>query len=257
MASYPAEVLVLKKTKLGETDLILTLLSREGAQIRAVAKGARKPGSRLATHLELYGVASVLLHGGKNLDIVTEAQMLCANEGCRADVEHSAGAAVLVELLEKVTRDSEVEARLFPLSVEALRCLGAVPHEGIPLIVAATILKVLAQLGYRPALDSCANCGSALVLEKNRTVALSIQQGGLLCSVCARQDTSTDRRSFDTQRITWIQTLLGSRYVDLEHYVTEEYATIGTAMLDFARDWMRAHLLPTMRSLDFLYNFNR
>ncbi|MEG2982380.1 MAG: recombination protein O N-terminal domain-containing protein [Raoultibacter sp.] len=37
--TYTARVIVLQKTKLGETDLILTLLAEDGAQIRAVAKG--------------------------------------------------------------------------------------------------------------------------------------------------------------------------------------------------------------------------
>ena len=42
-------VVVLRKTKLGESDLILTLLSSDGSQIRAVAKGARKPKSPFST----------------------------------------------------------------------------------------------------------------------------------------------------------------------------------------------------------------
>ena len=46
--TYRTKVLVLDKTKLKETDLILTLLDERGRQVRAVAKGARKPGGRLA-----------------------------------------------------------------------------------------------------------------------------------------------------------------------------------------------------------------
>ncbi|WP_179184937.1 DNA repair protein RecO, partial [Collinsella vaginalis] len=51
--TYRETCIVLDKTKLKETDLILTLLARDGRQIRAVAKGARKPGSRLAARCEL------------------------------------------------------------------------------------------------------------------------------------------------------------------------------------------------------------
>ena len=36
------KAIVLKKTKLSETDLIVTLFTEEGVQVRAVAKGARK-----------------------------------------------------------------------------------------------------------------------------------------------------------------------------------------------------------------------
>ena len=45
---------MLGHTKLAEQDLILTLLSETGEQLRAVAKGARKPGGRLAARVELF-----------------------------------------------------------------------------------------------------------------------------------------------------------------------------------------------------------
>ena len=50
--TYRTKAIVLDKTKLKETDLILTLVGESGRQIRAVAKGARKPGSRLAARCE-------------------------------------------------------------------------------------------------------------------------------------------------------------------------------------------------------------
>ena len=37
--TYDARAIVLRKTKLGESDLILALLAEDGSQIRAVAKG--------------------------------------------------------------------------------------------------------------------------------------------------------------------------------------------------------------------------
>ena len=52
--TYRTKVLVLDKTKLKETDLILTMLDERGRQVRAVAKGARKPGGRLAARCELF-----------------------------------------------------------------------------------------------------------------------------------------------------------------------------------------------------------
>ena len=52
--TYHVRACVLDRTKLGETDLILTLLADDGRQLRAVAKGARKPGGRLAARMELF-----------------------------------------------------------------------------------------------------------------------------------------------------------------------------------------------------------
>ena len=46
--------IVIDRTKLGESDLILTILEACGCQARAVAKGARKPGGKLAARVQLF-----------------------------------------------------------------------------------------------------------------------------------------------------------------------------------------------------------
>ncbi len=67
--TYRTKVLVLDKTKLKETDLILTMLDERGRQVRAVAKGARKPGGRLAARCELFCTVDMLLAHGRSLDV--------------------------------------------------------------------------------------------------------------------------------------------------------------------------------------------
>ena len=72
---YRAQGLVLCRTKLGEADLIVTLLCDVGRQVRAVAKGARKPGSRLAGVVGAGNEVSLLLHEGRSLDVITEGRL--------------------------------------------------------------------------------------------------------------------------------------------------------------------------------------
>ena len=43
MASRRVRALSLKKTKLGETDIIVTYLAEDGCHVRTVPKSARKP----------------------------------------------------------------------------------------------------------------------------------------------------------------------------------------------------------------------
>ncbi len=40
--SYQCEALTLKKSPMGEADLLVTLFTRERGKVRAVAKGARR-----------------------------------------------------------------------------------------------------------------------------------------------------------------------------------------------------------------------
>lgn len=74
--TYRTKVLVLDKTKLKETDLILTMLDERGRQVRAVAKGARKPGGRLAARCELFCTVDMLLAHGRSLDVVSQAELM-------------------------------------------------------------------------------------------------------------------------------------------------------------------------------------
>jgi DNA repair protein RecO (recombination protein O) len=274
MSDYSTTILVLKKTKLGETDLIITGFSQEGRQVRAVAKGARRPGSKLGVHLELYSVARVLLHRGRSLDIIVEASGMCSNEDCRGDVLHSAAAATVVELLDKVSAEGDTEARLFPLACEALRCVGAVPDEGVSLIAATAILKTAAQLGFRPSLKTCVACGAPVAAERGEELAdeapgttsgeregraqlaFSNSLGGVLCVDCVAERGQEGYRLIDSSLITWAEVLITSRFIELEPYATPTYESLGPALLNFAREWLRFHLVSRLRSLDFLINLN-
>jgi DNA repair protein RecO (recombination protein O) len=263
MPDQSTTILVLKKTKLAETDLIITGFSDEGHQVRAVTKGARRPGSKLGAHLELYSLARVLLHKGRNLDIITEASRLVSNESCRKDLIHSAGAAVIVELLDRVSADGDTEPRLFSLAGEALRCVGAIPDEGVFLIAAAAILKIAAQLGVRPSLQRCALCGQenpAILGVKSASeapparVAFSLSQGGVVCKDCLPEESPGSYTHVDTQLIEWAAILITSKFVDLEQYANTEYEALGVTLLGFSRDWLRFHLVNRLKSLDFLLN---
>ena len=77
--TYSVRGIVLRKTKLAETDLIVTLLADDGTQRRAVAKGARKPSSTFASRLELYAEADLLCSVGRSLDVVKEARLVRPN----------------------------------------------------------------------------------------------------------------------------------------------------------------------------------
>jgi DNA repair protein RecO (recombination protein O) len=305
MPDSSVTILVLRKTRLSETDLIITGFSEAGQQVRAVAKGARRPGSRLGAHLELYSVTRLLLHEGRNLGTITEASRVDSNEACRGDVLHSAGAAVIVELLDKVSMDGDREPRLFPLACEALRCVGAVPDEGIALIAAATVLKVAAQLGFRPSLRACVLCGgdpdggaldvglsdvseadaldtgafaasvpdthASAVPETAVTtpaasaasappapvpIAFSFDQGGIVCADCLREALPGSYQDTDAQIINWAEVLITSRFIDLEAYADAKHEALGRALLEFSREWLRAHLVNRLKSLDFLLTFS-
>ena len=154
--NYKAKALVLGKTKLGESDLILTLLSSDNYQIRAVAKGARKPGSRLCGLSEPFTILEAKLHKGKTLDIISEAKSVQTYSGIRGDYDRLLSGSVVLEMVGQITNDGDDISRLYAMTCAFLGALDGAPSERIPLLTSAFLLKALAMTGYSPEHELCA-----------------------------------------------------------------------------------------------------
>ena len=181
MSSYKIRALTLKKTKLGETDLIVTLLASDGCQVRAVAKGARKPGSRFGARVEPYVVADFLLSTGRTLDVITDVESVASHALIRADYDRAQAASVIADVLDKISVECQVEDRLFGLSVATLDAMQTAEGTGLLAIVVAFLEKAMAMHGYRPQFASCASCGGPLHTVDDR---YSLEAGGPLCAAC-------------------------------------------------------------------------
>ena len=78
---YRDSAVVLRVTKLGEADRIVTLLTRRTGRVRAVAKGVRRTRSKFGGRLEPFSHVDVQLYAGRNLDIVTQAESPSTRSG--------------------------------------------------------------------------------------------------------------------------------------------------------------------------------
>jgi DNA repair protein RecO (recombination protein O) len=208
--SYPLRALVLRKTKLGEADLIVTMLAADGRQVRAVAKGARKTKSRFGARVEPFAVADLLLHTGRNLEVIAEAETVASHEALRRDYDRMAAAGVVVDLLDKISVEGQGEPQLFEMSNVTLSVMETAPVESLPLLVAAFLLKALAMHGYRPSLDQCASCSD----DTCDSTLFSPRTGGCLCDGCSPQDPVALRMSPDARAV--MRALLRSRMADVE-----------------------------------------
>src|SRR5579871_1222987 len=191
MPAYTATGLVLHRLNLGETDKILTLYTREHGKLSAVAKGARRAGSRLSGATELFTDSRFLLATGKTLDIVTQCEIRESFPALRADLERLARATYFCELLDRLTqeRDSLQSAELHDLTLAALALLQR-ENRYLDGVVHAYELQLLAELGYAPVLDRCVRCGEPL---GQRPVGFSPALGGTLCAADRYRVEDADR----------------------------------------------------------------
>lgn len=247
--TYRARVIVLRKTKLGEADLIVTLLAQDGSQLRAVAKGARKPSSPFSSRLELGAVADVLLAHGRSLDIVKEARLVAGNERIRESLERNACAAPMTELLDRLTQEGLENARLFPLTETALAALGRAEPAQAPAVCAAQLLKTFAFVGLRPSFDACVGCSAPVATgDAARTAWVSYADGGVVCPSCR---VHTECVGVPAATVAWCRTLLMSTFAQVERLPPDPGAAFGA--LRFCQEWSRFHVGHQLKSLNFLF----
>jgi DNA repair protein RecO (recombination protein O) len=241
--AYPLRVLVLRRTKLGEADLILTLLASDGHQVRAVAKGARKPGGRFGARVEPFTVLDVLLHTGRSLEVVSEARTVATHEAVRADYDRTTAASAMAGLLERISVEGQVEPQLFAMSLATLDAMETSPVNAVRPLVLAFVLKALAMHGVRPALGECAACAGVA----DPAYAISPAAGGVLCERCAREDEGSLPISVEAHAA--LRALMRAKMSDVAGLDISEQVQREVTML--LRAYLVFHVPGRIRALDF------
>jgi DNA repair protein RecO (recombination protein O) len=168
--------IVLRTYRLGEADRIVVVLTPAHGKVRAVAKGVRKTKSRFGARLEPLSHCAFLFYEGRDLDIVSQADVIDHFATVRGDLDRLTKGIALCEAVDLITHEREPGERRYQMLLGALRALAAADR---PLLVPAFFWKLLDAEGYRPEVDACVACGSDGPL-----VAFDLDQGGALCRSC-------------------------------------------------------------------------
>lgn len=234
---------VLSHTKLSEQDLILTMIGRDGQQVRAVAKGARKPGGRLAARVELFSETDFLLAHGRNLQVVSEAATTNPHAAIRGDLARLSAASAVCEVARLTCYEGVEDGFLYPVLARTLTaCEQASDQAHLDLVAAAYALKVLAHAGWRPQLASCVACGDADVSR------LSCVAGGVVCESCSRD--MADAVPVTGAQVAWVASLIRSTFDEL--LACEVGADMAVFLAGFAHRWAATHLEARLRAFEFL-----
>ncbi|HUB70110.1 MAG TPA: DNA repair protein RecO [Acidimicrobiales bacterium] len=238
MSLYRDRGVVLRTYKLGEADRIIVLLTVGHGKVRAVAKGVRRTKSRIGGRLEPLSNVELLLYEGRELDTVSQAEVIEPWRALHEDLSRLAQGLAMAEATEQVAQEREPSAPLYQMLVGALRTLVENPG---PLVVASFYWKLLSLDGAGPMLDACARCGDEPPAKE--LVAFDIAEGGALCRDCRRGNGISPAA---LELIGWI---LGGRLVKALQMpassMTAEVAHLATVSLEH-------HLERRLRALQVL-----
>ncbi len=180
---YQTEAIIIKRINLGEADRILILYTPDYGKVKAVAKGSRRPKSKLGGHVELLTHSLLLLGRGKSLDIITQAQTINSFLPLKDDLKRMSYGLYISELVDYFTEERIENHEIFRLLIDTLQRLT---QDDNPAIVLRYFeLQLLNLSGYRPQLQKCTNCNQPVKPIPNY---FSSFQGGVLCPDCAYQE---------------------------------------------------------------------
>ncbi len=185
----------LKSMPLGESDRLMTILTRQTGLIRAVAKGSRKQPSRLGGHMELFRVNSlVLAQSGRSGSLlrITQADTVQRFSLLSRSLARLTAAQYLAEVALVVGLTDHPQEELFLVVLEHLdRIEQANPDQVIPLL-SHGLYHLLAIDGIAPQIQHCVSCGKAMhpdhlqqdYPQQDQESAFSYDLGGSVCEPC-------------------------------------------------------------------------
>ena len=175
------EGIVLRTTDYGETNKIVTLYTREWGKIGVMARGAKKPKSRLSAITQPFTYGSFLLQKGSGLGNLQQGEIITPLRAIREDIFLTAYASYVVELTDKSTDEKKSNPFIFELLCQTLTYL----NDGYDPEILKNIyeMKMLPVLGLHPILNQCAVCGS-----QEGQFSFSIREGGIICHRCLTKD---------------------------------------------------------------------
>lgn len=192
VATIETEAVVLRALRYAEADAVLALYTRAAGRVSAIAKGARKPTSRLGGRLQPGVAAQTTLYRGRgDMFTVRGASVLDARAGLWVEGWRLQAAGSVLEAVMRVMPEEEASEEAWFLLERALGLLVSAPAAEGPARLHPVVLgaqaKLLVVSGLLPLLGACVLCGAA-----GPAAAFSPRAGGVLCARCAHHGERCD-----------------------------------------------------------------
>lgn len=182
--TYKATGINLKATVFGESDRLVTILTKEFGLLKAIAPGSRKHNSSLGGRSGMFVVNELLIAKGKTLDKITQAQTIKSYPGLAKDLLKLSASQYLAEIVLCEAVSDIPQEELYELLNEHLTRLENSPNHECVVILARLVQAVfqfLALAGLTPQFETCCITQKPLevdLIDPQWQVGFSISEGG-------------------------------------------------------------------------------
>lgn len=188
MAIQKTRGIVLRTRDYSETSKLVTFITPDWGRLNTLAKGARRPKSKLRGKLELFNYGILVFYPSRTSDLHLLSQFDLLNDFPRVSesLEKTAYFYYLTELVSSAGYGEEESRKLFTDLREILSRAGEIASISYARLWFE--FKFLESLGVLPIPGRCCHCGA----EMKQQVLFSPRERGWICGRCR----SRDRQAF-------------------------------------------------------------
>ena len=183
MNNYVTEAINLKSYNLNDADKIMVMYSKDNGLIKGVAKGIKKPKSKLGARMDLLVANTLQLLKGRSMDTIIQAQTVNNFKKTREDFDKLMYSSYISELVMNFGEGSEAASKeIYDLLYKALNRISDAEEKKDALIAVIKFqLKLLLIMGFCVELDTCLCCRERVLDEE---MYFSSKMGGIVCIEC-------------------------------------------------------------------------
>ncbi|GBF23011.1 DNA repair protein RecO [Candidatus Gastranaerophilus sp. (ex Termes propinquus)] len=183
MKNFTTDAINIKTYPLSEFDNIVVMFSKQKGLIKGVARGVKRPKSKLGARMQMLVANKLMLYEGKNLNTVCQAQALNTFSKTRQNLDKLSYSLYLAEIIGAFCQAGEDKnnENIYELFYAALFEISE--SKDIVEILLNTLkfqLGFMQMLGYGIELERCLVCGNAA----SENSVFSLLEGGIVCGGC-------------------------------------------------------------------------
>jgi DNA repair protein RecO (recombination protein O) len=229
-----------------ENDRYIDLLTPDRGVIKAVARGALRPKSKLSSSTELFCCIKATIFNYKDHYTLDEAEIVVSFFGLRRDLTQLSLACYLVELCSELAPCEEPAQEQYRLILNSLYLLLEKKRSAV-LIKAAFELRMMTLSGYMPDVAGCCEC------DESSTPALRfcVSSGRSYCLKCRCE---VETIAMDEGITAAVRHIVYSPANQLFSFSLSDEGE--KALGEVAEKYANFHIQRRLKSLDFYHSIN-
>ncbi len=145
--SFTLKALVIRRTNVGETDRIVSLLSQEKGKFSCVAKGVRKVTSSNRAYLEPGSLLTVHCIVTKSLPILTQTKLIDDTSKMHGNLAAFRALSQILEIIDALFVEEEIDSEVF---MQALKLRNQIVYNQVSSkLIRQQLSKLITALGFQ------------------------------------------------------------------------------------------------------------